>query len=98
MADSYFEKQGNLRFPESVPDKESRPGQWFIYRLHELFDALSSALSLRTFRSTAGSKTSARICVDNDIRDTVEIFTTIADYIGAFRPVAASSDIAKGRL
>lgn len=73
-----------MSFPGSVPKDQARGGQWFVYELYNICDALVPNLSLGEFRSTVESKIPARLAHDLNLRGSLRPFTDIEDYIAAF--------------
>lgn len=77
-------KRDSMSFPSSVPKDQARGGQWFVYELYNICDALVPNLSLGEFRSTVESKVPARLAHDLNLRESMKPFVDIEDYIAVF--------------
>lgn len=73
-----------MSFPGSVPRDQARGGQWFVYELYNICDALVPNLSLGEFRSTVESKVPSRLAHDLNLRESLRPFVDIEDSIVAF--------------
>lgn len=77
-------KRDSMSFPASVPKDQARGGQWFVYELYNICDALVPKPFPEEFRSTVESKVPLQLAHDLNLRDSLKPFIDIEDYIAAF--------------
>lgn len=79
-----------MRFPQSVPMSEDRPGVWFGYHFYRLCRDLNPDLSLQDFRASIETKISPAMARDISLKSNGSTLSTVEDYLHVFAMAAES--------